>query len=265
MPREAVGQTEKEKKRHRWRFSRSQNKLDQPQTPNPRNDNPLGTMSPREKAMSRSTIDSSSAGGSQPRRSFQEPGPLPAAITDPYSTGTPVSTQRQVQPSATEPVFSDSERERKGVRSWIRGKLQDRKEKEAGKRAKTPERNRERSESKQDLRMGSEAMPVRGRSLEQQRGGMAQSGHAPNAAAQVSPGTTVASRQPPVAAAQGPPTTTVAGGQASPTSSGSLAQVPPAQTQAQPSTQSQSPTHVSPENRHMNGHSPNQGQSGDAP
>ena len=211
MPREAMEQPEKERKRHRWRFSRSQNKLDQPQTPGPRSDNPLGTMSPREQATSRSTIASSSAGGSQPRRSFQEPGPLPAAITDAYATGTPVSTQRQIQPAATEPVFSDSERERKGVRSWLRGKLQDRKDKEAGKRAKTPERNRDRNESKQDLRMGSEPMPVRGRSLEQQRGGLAHSGQVPHAAAQVSPGTTVVSAQASMPAAQGG---TAHGGQA---------------------------------------------------
>ncbi|KAK5124715.1 hypothetical protein LTR85_001428 [Meristemomyces frigidus] len=167
MPHDSSDQLGKEKKRHRWRFSRSQNKLDQPQTPS--SGNPLGTMSPREQAMSRSTIGST--GGSQPsRRSIQEPTPLAPAATDP-AAGTPMQNQ-PLQPSATDPVFSDSERERKNPIKWIRGKLQDRKEKEAEKRAKTPERNRDRSESKQDLRPPGEAMPVRGKSLEQQRASM---------------------------------------------------------------------------------------------
>ncbi|KAK4546908.1 hypothetical protein LTR36_001640 [Oleoguttula mirabilis] len=182
MPRENADQPEKEKKRHRWRFSRSQNKLEQPQTPS--SGNPLGTMSPRDQAMSRSTIGST--GGSQPsRRSIQEPTPLLPAATD-LAAGTPVPAQ-QLQLSSTDPVFSDSERERerRGPVSWIRGKLQDRKDKEAEKRAKTPERNRDRSESKPDLRSPSGAMPVRGKSFEQQQragipnvGGSA-AGHAP--------------------------------------------------------------------------------------
>lgn len=165
MPQEGTDRPEREKKRHRWRFSRSQNKSDQPQTPG--SSNPLGTMSPREQATSRSTFGST---GGQPRQSFQEPAPLAPAATDPTAG---MSMQgRTIQSSSTDPIFSDSEKEKKGPMSWIRGKLQERKGKEAEKRAKTPERNRDRNESKQDLHLPSEAMPVRGKSLEQQRAGV---------------------------------------------------------------------------------------------
>lgn len=175
MPHESAEQ-QQPKKRHRWRFSRSQNKLDQlPQTPTGTGNtgNPLGTMSPREQATSRSTVGSS-AGASQgraERRSIQEAvlplaGPVGTADAAQAQTAGTMPSQ-PLQPAATDSaVFSDSERERKGPMSWIRGKLNERKEKEAEKRAKTPERHRERGESKQDLR---EAMPVRGKSFEQQR------------------------------------------------------------------------------------------------
>jgi len=153
------------KKKHRWRFSRSQNKLDheQPQTPGP--PNPLGTMSPRELTTSKSTIGSSAGG--QPRKSFQEPMPLAPSTTD-STAGAPAPNQ-QAPTASTDLVFSDSERERRGPMSWIRGKIQERKDKEAEKRAKTPDRGRDRSESKHDLQIRGEAMPVRGKSFEQQR------------------------------------------------------------------------------------------------
>lgn len=171
MPKEAIDHPEKERKRHRWRFSRSQNRLDQPQTPGEKsNTNPLGTMSPREQATSRSTIGSGA--GSQPRRSFQEPTPLNYAATDP-AAGKPMQSHQHGQTSGSEAVFSDSEREKKGPMSWIRGKIQERREREAERRAKTPERHRERSESKRDLQSPAEALPVRGASLEQQRAGSA--------------------------------------------------------------------------------------------
>ena len=168
LPKEQNASPEKEKKRHRWRFSRSQNKLDSP-NPQP-SPNPLGTMSAKEQTTSRSTVGSSV--GAQPRKSFQEPTPLVPAATDP-AAGTPMQTQL-IQSSSTEPVFSDSEKEKgKGPMSWLRGKIHDRKDKEAEKRARTPDRNRDRereSESRQDLQLRpNEAMPVRGKSFEQQR------------------------------------------------------------------------------------------------
>ena len=168
MPAGGIGEPQQQqRKRHRWRFSRSQNKLDQPQTPGNGNsrDNPLGNMTARELTTSRSTVGSSVGG--YPRRSFQEPTPLATAPTDPV-IGTPQHSQ-SIQSSSTDPVFSDSEREKKGPMSWIRGKIQERKDKDAEKRAKTPERNRDRSASKQDLRLPAEAIPVRGKSLDVQR------------------------------------------------------------------------------------------------
>jgi hypothetical protein len=54
--------------------------------------------------------------------------------------------------------------------SWIRGKIQDRKDKDAEKRTRTPERGRDKREgSRQDLPLPAEDIPVRGKSFEQQR------------------------------------------------------------------------------------------------
>lgn len=143
----------KEKKRHRWRFSRTQNKLEQPSTPG----NP---MSAKEHAASRSTIGS---GGSQPRRSFQEPAPLGSVSTDPVIGGPQHST-------TSDTVFSDSERERRGPMSWLKNKLQERKEKDGERRSQTPERGHERSKSRPDMQMSAnEGLPVRGKSFEQPR------------------------------------------------------------------------------------------------
>lgn len=165
QPASTENAPDKEKKKHRWRFSKSQNKLDQGQPQPPGSSNPLGTMSPREVATSKSTI--SSFAGGQPRKSFQEPMPLAASVSD-SAAGTPAPSQ-QTPSGSTDPVFSDSERERRGPMSWIRGKIQERKDKEAEKRAQTPDRGRDRSESKQDLQIRGETMPVRGKSFEQQR------------------------------------------------------------------------------------------------
>ncbi|TKA83310.1 hypothetical protein B0A55_00594 [Friedmanniomyces simplex] len=166
-PVSAGEQSERERKRHRWRFSRTHNKLDQPQTPGTDRDrdHPLAAMSARQQTASRSTMGSSTGG--QARRSFQEPTPLALATSDSTATAaaaaadTPPTHSHSMQSASStttaagggDPViFSDSEREKKGgPMSWIRGKLQERREKEAEKRAKTPERNRGRSESKSDL------------------------------------------------------------------------------------------------------------------
>jgi len=135
----------KEKRKHRWRFSRSQNKLEQPATPS--SGNPLGTMTAREQTTSRSTVGSS-VGAAPPRKSFQEPTPL----ADPAPPAPPPTVHQPAATTTDSAVFSDSEREKKGPMSWIRGKIQERKEKgEAEKRAKTPERNRERGESRSEL------------------------------------------------------------------------------------------------------------------
>ncbi|QIW96441.1 hypothetical protein AMS68_001959 [Peltaster fructicola] len=113
------GQSGEKPKKRRWRFSRSQNKLE----PGQSSTNPLGTMSPRDQAMSKSTI------GSQPRRESQDP--APATLSSAEDRGH----------TTDQAVFSDSEREKKsGPVGWIRGKLQERREKESEKRAKTPER-----------------------------------------------------------------------------------------------------------------------------
>ncbi|KAF2774131.1 RhoGAP-domain-containing protein [Teratosphaeria nubilosa] len=186
-----ASEPERDQKRHRWRFSRSQNKLDQPQTPT--TSNPLGTMSLNDQATSRSTVGSTS----QPRRSLQESRPLATSKPDPASAtpGLPVQSQ-QTQPSSTDPVFSDSERERKGPMSWIRGKIQERKDKEEAKRSNTPERGQKISESKQDLQgslqQQQEVLPVRGKSFEQARAPQVQ---APNVTSHPAPAQTVSAAQ----------------------------------------------------------------------
>jgi GTPase-activating protein SAC7 len=160
-----AAQPDKEKKRHRWRFSRSQNKFEGT-SPQP-SQNPLGIMTAKEQATSRSTVGSST--GAQPRRSFQEPTPLTPAATEPAG-GQAVFGSPPLQSSGTDPVFSDSERERnRGPMSWIRGKIQDRKDKDAERRTRTPERNSNTRENRQDLAIPGDAMPVRGKSFEQQR------------------------------------------------------------------------------------------------
>ena len=168
MPPPAAGEQQRERRRHRWRFSRSQNKLDPPQSPDRQHDNPFGTMTARELTTSRSTVGSSNDNNSQPRRSFHTPAPLGTVGTQESGPSQPLHTGAMQSPS-TDPVFSDSEREKKGPMSWIRGKIQERKEKDAEKRAKTPERNRDRSSSKQDLKLPNEAIPAGGKSLETQR------------------------------------------------------------------------------------------------
>lgn len=148
MPASGPETDRKERRRHRWRFSRSQNKLDQPTSPPP-SGGPLGMMSPKEQAMSRSTIGSSSASASQPRRSFQEAVPLGSSSTDPNST--PTQTPGQYGGAADSGVFSDSERERRGPMGWIRGKLQERKDRDAERRNRTPERNQSSANGRQEF------------------------------------------------------------------------------------------------------------------
>lgn len=110
--------------------------------------------------MSKSTV-----GSDGPRKSFQEPTPITPSATDPIA-GSPKQGQT-FSSSSTDPVFSDSEREkRRGPMSWIRGKMKDSKDKD---RARTPDRNRERSTSGQGMSVPIEAVPGRGKSFERQR------------------------------------------------------------------------------------------------
>jgi hypothetical protein len=148
MPTPGADSEQRERRRHRWRFSRTQNRIDPPTSPPPPG-GPLGMMSPKEQAMSRSTIGSSSASASQPRRSFQEPVPLGNSATDPVVT--PTQTSGQHGGASDSGVFSDSERERKGPMGWIRGKIQERKEREAERRTRTPERSQSSANGRQDF------------------------------------------------------------------------------------------------------------------
>lgn len=143
-PEPARGPTAKSEKKHRWRFSQPVGRSDQsaPSTPVQSN---IGSLASAEQ-QSKSTIGSSSYGGSRPRRSFQEPR---SVNTDP------------------ETVLSDSEERKKGPMSWIRGKLaerNERKERDADnqKRAVSPNKvSREVNASRQSL-----ALASRGKSME---------------------------------------------------------------------------------------------------
>ncbi|KAK6418805.1 GTPase activating protein (GAP) for Rho1p, partial [Oleoguttula sp. CCFEE 5521] len=172
MPAGSNESPDKQKRRHRWRFSRGQNKYDGPASPPPAS-TPYSTMPPKENAMSRSTIGSSSAAGSQPRRSFQE-----ATPSGNYGNEQSPGMSRAAQvPSASQSaatdssVFSDSEREKKGPMGWIRNKIHERKEKDAEKKSRTL--SRPGGESKPDLRIPStgqvDGLPVRGKSMDMQR------------------------------------------------------------------------------------------------
>jgi hypothetical protein len=147
MPTPGADSDRRERRRHRWRFSRTQNKSEQPTSPPPHPAGPLGMMSPKDQAMSRSTIGSSNASASQPRKSFQEPVPLGASATDPIIT----PTQTAHGGANDSGVFSDSERERRGPMGWIRGKLQERKERDAERRTRTPERSQSSTNGRQEF------------------------------------------------------------------------------------------------------------------
>ncbi|KAM0719591.1 hypothetical protein Q7P37_003721 [Cladosporium fusiforme] len=164
MPASGGEPERKERRRHRWRFSRSQNKLDQPTSPPPPG-GPLGMMSPKEQAMSRSTIGSSNASASQPRRSFQEATPLGGQAIDPNQT--PTQTPGSHGGANDTGVFSDSERERRGPMGWIRGKIQERKERDAEKRNQTPERNQSSANGRQEFGTPShmDSLPERPRDI----------------------------------------------------------------------------------------------------
>jgi hypothetical protein len=57
--------------------------------------------------------------------------------------------------------------------SWLRNKIQERKDKDVEKRSRTPERSHERNKSRQDLQVAhDENLPVRGKSFEGTRTSM---------------------------------------------------------------------------------------------
>jgi hypothetical protein len=174
----------KDKKRSRWRFSRSSNRLASPSMP----PSALGALTSRDNATSRSTIGSTvgSSVTSQPRRSFQDQhAPVSLASAETPTNATSIVTTGSTSSGATTDmkasiatqqqnndvaVFSDSEREKKpaGPMSWIRGKLQERKDKDAERRSRTPDRvgsstsqifQHERSKSRQDLQASQQYLP----------------------------------------------------------------------------------------------------------
>lgn len=150
-------------------------------------------MSPKEQAMSRSTIGSSNASASQPRRSFQEPVPLRGSTTD--ASNTPTQTPAQPGGANDSGVFSDSERERRGPMGWIRGKIQERKDRDAERRTRTPERNQSSANGRQEF-----GTPVHMDSLTERQRDVTSSGTGTGADAGASPqnvsGATVATAAP---------------------------------------------------------------------
>lgn len=137
---EAPSTAEKPEKKRRWRFSHSAKKGEQDQTTPTQTPSNIGTLAGADR--SKSTI--SSAGASRPRQSFQD---TPTQPQQGYGERSASSA------TAGEQVLSDSEERKKakGAMSWIRGKIQERKERDAERRARTPPRNKEWSSSRQDL------------------------------------------------------------------------------------------------------------------
>lgn len=152
---------EQQKEKRRWRFS---------QATKPRTGS-VNLKSVAGSDHSRSTLASSSGGGSRSIQGSQEMSP-PST-----HTGT----------SPPENVISDSEEKKKGPMSWIRGKIAERKERDAEKRAKSPmkpERSALTSESRQSLHRRKESTASsRGKSLEVPRASMSQNRNVPAAAA----------------------------------------------------------------------------------
>ncbi|GAB7343039.1 hypothetical protein MBLNU457_g1128t1 [Dothideomycetes sp. NU457] len=154
---------EQQKEKRRWRFSQST----KPRT----GSGSVNLKSVAGNDHSRSTLASSSGGGTRSIQGSQEMSP-PST-----HTGT----------SPPENVLSDSEEKKKGPMSWIRGKIAERKERDAEKRAKSPmktERSALTSESRQSLHRRKESTASsRGKSLEVPRASMSQNRNVPVAAA----------------------------------------------------------------------------------
>ncbi|KAL2353644.1 hypothetical protein BJ546DRAFT_950438 [Cryomyces antarcticus] len=157
---ESATQSDKAEKKRRWRFSSSQRHDKDLQATNLSTSN-FGSVVGGERSMS----SISSTG--RPRKSTTND-------SNPFSSEqstTSTSSAVQQQPPAEVPVVSGvaAKEEKKGALSWIKGKLQERKEREEEKkRAKTPPRNgaTDRSSSKQSL---SASDASRGRSIDAPR------------------------------------------------------------------------------------------------
>ncbi|KAK5140554.1 hypothetical protein LTR04_002949, partial [Oleoguttula sp. CCFEE 6159] len=157
---ESATQSDKAEKKRRWRFSSSQRHDKDLQAANLSTSN-FGSVVGGERSMS----SISSTG--RPRKSTTND-------SNPFSSEqstTSTSSAVQQQPPAEVPVVSGvaAKEEKKGALSWIKGKLQERKEREEEKkRAKTPPRNgaTDRSSSKQSL---SASDASRGRSIDAPR------------------------------------------------------------------------------------------------
>ncbi|KAK4983573.1 GTPase activating protein (GAP) for Rho1p [Elasticomyces elasticus] len=166
---------EKPDKKRRWRFS-SPNK-DKSLAHSNNSSSNFGSILGAQQ--SKSTLSSSGKG----RKSFQADAPptVPEAVAQttsaPLINLPPNGTQQaatQPQPASTDVIttMGVAEPEKKGPLGWIKGKIAERKEREAEKRAKSPPRNRERSASRQSLPTGSEsAAGARSRSAEAPRDG----------------------------------------------------------------------------------------------
>lgn len=150
---DGVAQSEKRERKKRWRFSQSSKQRNSEQnTPTGPSTNRLGNHVDQSRSTLGSTAGSNSVGASRSLQTSQE---LP-------SQGTELGS------SPPDNVMSDSEEKKKGPMSWIRGKLAERKEKDAEKRAQTPPRNRERSGSRHSSSLTAD-MSVRGKSMDVSR------------------------------------------------------------------------------------------------
>ena len=132
-----------EKKRHRWRFSRSQNKLESSSSAAA----PAMPCSSKENTVSRSTVGSSTTGPSSGRKGSLDT-PTHTMSGDPASSSeAPNSPRQSAANTSVDPVFSDSERERRGggPMSWIRGKIQERRERDANAQAHRDDKQQQRS------------------------------------------------------------------------------------------------------------------------
>lgn len=140
-----------EKRKHRWR--RSKQELDRPSKPN--TDPNMGN----NEAAGHSMLSFGSSGG-PPRKSFNtERGQAPSE-----GSGGAGSTRDLIHPDS---VGAQSEK-KKGPIDWFRGKVAERKEKDAEKRTKSPEGKREPNASLAH-QINPDHVPPRGKSMDVQR------------------------------------------------------------------------------------------------
>lgn len=120
---ESADQPKREKKRY-WPSTRMQNKLNESQTL--LSSSPLSTTPRKGQVASRISKHSRDR---QPQSSFEGPAPVVPLTIDP-ADNMPMPTQA-LQTPTVEPSSFDSEIEKKGFASWIRGKVKQQKHKDA--------------------------------------------------------------------------------------------------------------------------------------